>query len=231
MKLSSKLVQERLTELGEPRKARWLENYIKHDVRSRGVPMAKIRNLVRTIEKEYGVAGWKFTEQCTFLTDLMSQVYTEDKIFVVLYLQMFWNGQYHAEKLELIGRWFDAAWISDWNVCDWLCLKVLTPILHQKPELTIEVLKVWNRSKTIWKARASLVPFAQFKPIIRYKSIIEAFSINLIQRPDRFCKTAVGWVLREYSKFDSSFVTQFLEDYQVWTTSEVIRNATKYIRK
>ncbi|HHJ50839.1 MAG TPA: DNA alkylation repair protein, partial [Phaeodactylibacter sp.] len=48
---------------------------------------------------------------------------------------------------------------------------------------------------------------------------------------ERFCKTAVGWVLREYSKVDEEFVLKFLSDFERWTTKEVVRNATKYIKR
>lgn len=58
---------------------------------------------------------------------------------------------------------------------------------------------------------------------------IHQFSSTLIKRHERFSKTAVGWVLREYSKYDIEFVTGFLESHKNWTTGEVIRNATKYI--
>ena len=87
----------------------------------------------------------------------------------------------------------------------------------------------WNRSQNIWKARASLVPFAQCKNIKTHTEIIQQFSIELIKRQQRFCKTAVGWVLREYSKVDTNFVLNFLEQYSEWATKEVIKNATKYI--
>lgn len=231
MKVISKLIQDHLNEIGEPQKARWLEGYVKHDVHSKGVPLAKIRSSVREMEKEYALSEYDFSKQSILLNDLMSQIYTEDKMFVILYLQEFWNEKYHAEKLKLIESWLDAALITDWNVCDWLCLKVLTPILRQAPKLTIETLTAWNQADFLWKARASLVPFTQIKPITKYKTTIENFASKLIQRPERFCKTAVGWVLREYSKFDALFVTQFLASHHTWITPEVKRNATKYIDK
>jgi len=34
---------------------------------------------------------------------------------------------------------------------------------------------------------------------------------------------------QEYSKIDTNFVTDFLENHKDWTTKEVIKNATKYV--
>jgi 3-methyladenine DNA glycosylase AlkD len=60
--------------------------------------------------------------------------------------------------------------------------------------------------------------------------LIERSADILIRRPERFAKTAVGWVLREYSKTDEEFVLNFLSRHVKYTTSEVKRNALKYYR-
>jgi 3-methyladenine DNA glycosylase AlkD len=54
------------------------------------------------------------------------------------------------------------------------------------------------------------------------------FSTVLIKREERFCKTAVGWVLREISKSDKNYVEKFLEVHRQFITPEVIKNSTKY---
>lgn len=45
-----------------------------------------------------------------------------------------------------------------------------------------------------------------------------------------FCKTAVGWVMRQYSKVDRELVAGFLDKNKEWLTNEVIINATKYFK-
>jgi len=92
-------------------------------------------------------------------------------------------------------------------------------------------LKQWNRDPYLWKARASLVPFARAKYITTHSREIYQFSDTLIRRNERFAKTAVGWVLREYSKHDPEFVLDFLSKHVKHTTAEVKRNSLKYYRK
>ena len=92
-------------------------------------------------------------------------------------------------------------------------------------------LKQWNRDPYIWKARASLVAFARARYITQYSKEIAQFSDILIRRSERFAKTAVGWVLREYSKHDPEFVLDFLSKHVKYTTGEVKRNALKYYRQ
>lgn len=102
-------------------------------------------------------------------------------------------------------------------------------MVDRSPEQALPVLKEWNEDEYLWTARASLVPFAQCKSIVEHIDTIEAFSSVLIKREERFCKTSVGWVLREYSKYDKGFMHRFLEKYKDWVTPEVVKNAKKYM--
>jgi 3-methyladenine DNA glycosylase AlkD len=212
-------------------KSLWLQNYVKHEIKSFGVGIPEIREIIKQIENDQQLNNLPTNVQIEFLNDLMENKYTEPKLGAILYIQLFWKKTNGVELLRLSTNWFDKNWITDWNVCDWLCVRLLTPLLDKEPEITVSVLKEWNKSMNLWKARASLVPFAQSKNIEKYSKTILQFSEKLIKREERFCKTSVGWVLREYSKKDNKFVIDFLEQNKEWTTKEVIKNATKYIEQ
>jgi 3-methyladenine DNA glycosylase AlkD len=229
MKEISIYIRSKITSIGQPDKANWLENYVKHDIKSKGVGIPEIRDIVKEATKDYKLVEFDISEQIDLLNDLMSSEYTEDKLSAIIYIQLNWNNINEHVKITLISNWFDKELITDWNVCDWLCVRLLTPMIDNWTKDTLRELKKWNKSQYQWKARASLVPFAQCKSLDKHKILIEEFSIELIKRKERFCKTAVGWVLREYAKIDPSFVTRFLYEYENWTSKEVIKNATKYI--
>ena len=231
MKDISKNIQSKITSIENPKKAKWLENYIKHDIKSKGVGIPEIRNIVKEATNDYKLTEIETPVQIEFLNDLMTSEYTEDKLSAIIYIQLYWSRKNEHEKINLISDWFDKKLITDWNVCDWLCVRLLTPLIDDWTKESLKELKKWNKDQNQWKARASLVPFAQCKSLGKHKIIIEDFSIELIKRNERFCKTAVGWVLREYSKIDYDFVTRFLFENKHWTTKEVIKNATKYINK
>jgi 3-methyladenine DNA glycosylase AlkD len=225
----SENIQRKITSIANPDKAKWLENYVKHDIKSKGVGIPEIREIVKEVTKNYKLLEFDVSEQIYLLNDLMTSEYTEDKLSAIIFIQLNWNKINGHEKIELISDWFDKELITDWNVCDWLCVRLLTPMIDNWTKDTLIELTKWNKNHNQWKARASLVPFAQSSTLNKHKNLVEEFSIELIMRNERFCKTAVGWVLREYSKIDTKFVTNFLEKFSVWTTKEVIRNATKYI--
>jgi len=229
MKEISKNIQYKIALIGKPEKAKWLENYIKHDIKSKGVGIPNIRQIILEKNKEFRINQKSIAEQIELLNDLMSQQYTEDKLSAILYLQLFWKNKNERQTIDLISEWFNGDLITDWNVCDWLCVRILTPMVDSWTTQTIKELKKWNKNKNLWKARASLVPFAQCKTIDRHIDLIQEFSIELIKREERFCKTAVGWVLREYSIIDRDFVKEFISKNENLMTKEVIRNATKYL--
>lgn len=231
MKEISKNIQNKITSIGNSDKAKWLENYIKHGIKSKGVGIPEIRDIVKEATKDYKLLELDISKQVDLLSDLMTSEYTEDKLSAIIYIQLNWNRTNEPEKIALISDWFDKELITDWNVCDWLCVRLLTPMIDNWPKNTLRELKKWNKNHNQWKVRASIVPFAQCKSLDKHKNLVEEFSIELIKRDERFCKTAVGWVLREYSKIDSGFVTRFLDENKKWTTNEVIKNATKYINK
>lgn len=212
-------------------KALWLENYVKHGIKSFGVGIPEIREIIKQTERDTELNKSSIKIQIEFLNDLMKNDYTEPKLAAILFIQLYWKSKNAEAILDISSYWLDNQWITDWNVCDWLSVRLLTPALDKETEMAISVFGDWNKSPNLWKARASLVPFAQSKNIERHFETIQQFSAELIKREERFCKTAVGWVLREYSKIDNKFVKDFLEQNRDWTTKEVIKNATKYIRQ
>lgn len=227
----ARTIVEGLEARGDPEKARWLENYVKHAVRSFGVGIPAIRELVQELHGRTGWAAGSVQEQTPVLDDLMAHSHTEPKLAAILSVQLFWTPDRSGAILDTTSAWFDRGWIADWNVCDWLCVRLLTPVLDHDPERAVATFREWNGSPQQWKARASLVPFAQSHALADHTKAILEMAEVLIRREERFCKTAVGWVLREYSKVDPGAVSTFLERWTADTTPEVVRNATKYIRK
>jgi len=197
-----------------------------------GVGTPEIRKLFLDRDRESSFSNLSMNRQVALVNGLMRGNYAEEKLAAILYVQLFWLDRMKPVYLAgLVSDWFDDRYIYDWNTTDWLCVRILTPLVDSGEEEVIWKLKQWNRDPFLWKARASLVPFAQSNSITTHRKVIERFSDTLIRRNERFAKTAVGWVMREYSKHDEEFVLEFLSRHVKHTTSDVKRNALKYYRK
>jgi len=215
-----------------PEKAEWWNQYMKGEIPFLGVGIPEIRKVFVEKNKETSFSKLAMNQQVSIVNGLMRGNYAEEKLAAILYVQLYWMDWMKAGFLmNLVSEWFDDRHIHDWYTTDWLCVKILTPLVDSGDQEVIWKLKRWNQDSYIWKARASLVPFAQSKFITDHSRDIYRMSDILIRRNERFAKTAVGWVLREYSKHDLEFVLSFLNKHVKHTTSEVKRNALKYHRE
>lgn len=213
-------------------KAEWWNRYLKGEIPFLGVGIPEIRKLLLELNRAERLEEQAMNQQVGIVNGLMRSGLAEEKLAAILYIQLFWLGKKkNSFLLSLISDWFDERYIFDWNTTDWLCVKVLTPMIDSGDQELINHLRRWNRDPFLWKARASLVPFAGTVNITEYKAVIRRFSEILIRREERFAKTAVGWVMREFSKHDTEFVLSFLSKHVKHTTAEVKRNALKYYRQ
>jgi 3-methyladenine DNA glycosylase AlkD len=215
-----------------PKKADWWNVYMKGEIRFVGTSLPEIRKLLREKNSSEGLDHLPMNQQVSLVNGLMRSDLGEHKLAAILFVQLYWlETQKHSFLLSLISDWFTDRYIYDWNTTDLLSVKVLAPLVDSGDEQVIWTLKRWNQDSYLWKARASLVPFARSKNIAIHSKSIARFSDLLIRREERFAKTAVGWVLREYSKVDEDFVLEFLSKHVKYTTWELKRNALKYYRQ
>ncbi|MEN8228677.1 MAG: DNA alkylation repair protein [Bacteroidota bacterium] len=225
-------IVEELKQTGRSVKADWWNRYLKGTIPFIGAGIPEIRKILLERNRTEGLDQLPMNRQVGMVNRLIKGRFAEEKLAAILYIQLFWLGkQKNSFLLSLISDWFDERYIFDWNTTDWLCVKVLTPMVDSQDPQVIWILKQWNRNSYLWKARASLVPFAQARTIQDHAVEIQKFSDILIRREERFAKTAVGWVMREYSKHDEEFVLAFLSKHVKYTPSEVKRNALKYYRQ
>lgn len=213
-------------------KADWWNRYLKGTIPFIGAGIPEIRQILLERNSREGLDQMPMNRQVGLVHGLIKGRFAEEKLAAILYIQLFWLGkQKNSFLLSLISDWFDERYIYDWNSTDWLSVKVLTPMIDSRDPQVIWILKRWNRDPYLWKARASVVSFAQSKSLTDHSREVERFCDILIRRQERFAKTAVGWVLREYSKKDPEFVLSFLSKHVKYTTAEVKRNALKYYRQ
>lgn len=225
------IVFDEIKERATPDKAEWWNQYLKGEIPFLGVGTPDIREVFLNRDQESSFEKLAMNQQVSLVNGLMRGTYAEEKLAAILYVQMFWLDKMKGSFLmNLVSDWFDDRHIHDWNTCDWLCVRILTPLVDSGDPQVIWKLKQWNRDSYLWKARASVVPFARARYKSQYSKEIRQFSDILIRRNERFAKSAVGWVLREYSKHDMEFVLDFLSKHVKHTTSEVKRNALKYYR-
>jgi 3-methyladenine DNA glycosylase AlkD len=108
---------------------------------------------------------------------------------------------------------------------------VLGPLIQENGSACAHHIAEWRQAENLWQARAALVAFVNVAGSSEYYLAVEASCQVLIRRPERFAKTAVGWVLREVSNYDESFVQQVIAANIGHFSPESLKNATKYFNR
>lgn len=220
-----------LDALADPAVKAWWENYIKESAPFRGVKMASIRKCLRSWYHSFDIDRFTLDEQFDLALILIRAEYSEDKLAGILFLQeiLLPKDVVHCQKsLDVFAQLFIQKYIYDWNICDWFCVKVLGPLIQKEGMDCARMISQWHTGENLWQARASLVAFVKVADDRSYYQMIKKSIDVVIQRKERFAKTAVGWILREIYKHDSQFVRSVLDDHIDSFTIESLRNALKY---
>lgn len=210
----------------------WWEDYVKQGAPFIGVKMSVIRSVVIDWHLKTVDSVLDIDEQVELALELIREDYSEEKLAGILYLQeiLIPAGVIGCvRETDRFAELFDDGSIGDWNICDWFCVKVLGPLIRDQGLDCAQSISAWCDAESIWRARASVVPFVKVAGESTYYPLIEESCRALLSRDERFAGTAVGWVLRDISKHDPVFVQRFVEDNIASFPREVLRKATRYL--
>ena len=104
--------------------------------------------------------------------------------------------------------------VTCWEHSDDLS-KILAGVTEENPTWIIPALKSWNRSKSPWERRQSIVALMEYS---KKREKVQSFSLmislveNLLSDEDYYVQKAVGWTLREignvYPRETLTFIDQ-----------------------
>ncbi|MGI9647105.1 MAG: DNA alkylation repair protein [Acidimicrobiia bacterium] len=208
----------------------WWEAYLKGTISFRGVKMAGIRQAVNEWHSADG-DEWKSTRQRELAIALIEQELAEDKLAGILLIQEILLPAGAISWRTELPRWarlFDHGFISDWNTCDWFCIRVLGPLAAAEGEACARAIADWQRARNLWRRRAAGVAFVPSAPdgeanFHGFTEMVLDVCATTIRHPERFAQTGTGWVLRELSKANGVPVAGFVERHLELMSREAVR--------
>ena len=124
-----------------------------------------------------------------------------------------------------LKRWIGR--VDNWAHCDDLC-RLYSHLLEGDPERVTPALDRWNRSRKLWKRRASLVSRIHYSGknaiFLPPEAMLPAIE-NCLEDHRHYVQTAVGWVLREMSVRYPQETTRFVDNHVGRFGSEAFRRA------
>ncbi len=146
MRNISLIIRQELVRHHDAKKAKWLENYVKHDIKSLGIGIPQIRSIVQRVYNQNKLNELSLSKQKKLLNELIQREYAEEKLAAIIYVQLYLKDTDVKFQLSMISSWFDKRWVYDWNICDWLCVRLLSPLVDKYPKQTIRTMQNLERA-------------------------------------------------------------------------------------
>lgn len=204
----------------DPKNAISMSSYMKNKFHFFGIATPLRKKLYKHFlkeENENETIDWKFLQLCyqdehrefqylvTDYLDLMKKKLAYDDIKYInqfMKLKSWWDTTDHY--IQIIG----CIGLSDNRVND----------------LMLE----WSLDENIWIRRASILHQILRKDKTNTE-LLEKIILNNFGSDEFFINKAIGWILRDYSKTNPSWVSQFIKKYSNQMAPLSIKEASKYI--
>lgn len=225
-------LDRRLARHGDADKRAWWERYLKGEAAFHGVPIATVREVVAEWSDDHGLAIIDDNRFVDHLSAAMARPITENALAVYVLLQDHALHRLEPDRdLSTIAGWFDHGHITDWNSCDWLCVRVLGPLIDRHGATTARTIAAWRDAPGLWRRRAAVVAFVnlakrEHEPFPGCRALILETCASNVTDPQRFAQTGVGWVLRELSTADPAAVSTFIDAHFDTMSTEARRTAS-----
>ena len=160
---------------------------------------------------------WDFVENC------WNKEEREFQYVVVYYLkamQRFFKREDISRLKYLIVT---KSW---WDTVDLLAKVVGSLVI--RIEGYEQIMLEWSKDSNIWLKRVAILYQLSLKDKVD-KQILDKILVNNLGDNGFFINKAIGWALRDYSKFDPEWVREFIKKNRDNMANLSIREASKYI--
>ena len=116
---------------------------------------------------------------------------------------------------------------SWWDTVDYLAASLVGPYFKKFPERIVTFTNQWMESENMWLQRTCLLFQLKYKSATDTE-LLDKFIMPLSVSKEFFIRKAIGWILREYSKTNPDFVTEYVENHTLSGLSH--REALKWLK-
>jgi 3-methyladenine DNA glycosylase AlkD len=196
-----------------------MKAYMKDKFSFYGVPSPIRRQICKGIYAEHGLSE----DPVSLAKQLWTTPYREAH-YVAQELLLRSKKQWRVELIEDL-EWFLTT-NSWWDTIDFLASNVVGQYFKKWPEHQEEVILAWNKSPNMWLVRTSIIFQLKYKDELDTQLLTQCI-LPHADDTEFFIKKAIGWALRQYSKYNAAWVSTFLAHYTLQPLS--IREASKYL--
>ena len=160
---------------------------------------------------------WDFIENC------WNKEEREFQYVVVYYLKAMQKFLKREDISRLKYLIVTKSW---WDTVD-LLAKVVGSLVIRFEGLD-QIMLEWSKDSDIWLRRVAMLHQLSFKEKVD-EGLLEKILLANLGDNEFFINKAVGWALRDYSKFNPEWVTKFIEKNRENMANLSLREASKYL--
>lgn len=101
---------------------------------------------------------------------------------------------------------------SWWDTVDGIASNLVGSIIRKDPVLGKSYTDRWIDSDNLWLRRSALIYQLKYKDQVN-ESLLYSYIENVMDQKEFFIQKAIGWSLRQYSKFNRDSVADFIDSH------------------
>ena len=160
---------------------------------------------------------WDFVENC------WNKEEREFQYVVVYYLKAMQKFLKREDISRLKYLIVTKSW---WDTVDLLAKVVGSLVI--RIEGYDQIMIEWSKDSNIWLKRVAILYQLSLKEKVD-KQVLEKILVNNLGDSEFFINKAIGWALRDYSKYNPEWVREFIKKNKENMANLSIREASKYI--
>lgn len=162
---------------------------------------------------------WNFVENC------WNKEEREFQYVVVYYLKAMQKFLKREDISRLKYLIVTKSW---WDTVDLLAKVVGSLVI--RIEGYDQIMIEWSKDSNIWLKRVAILYQLSLKEKVD-EIILDKILVNNLGDSEFFINKAIGWALRDYSKFNPEWVREFIEKNKNGIANLSLREASKYLDK
>ena len=163
------------------------------------------------------IIDWDFVESC------WNKEEREFQYVVVYYLKAMQKFLKREDISRLKYLIVTKSW---WDTVDLLAKVVGSLII--RIEGYDQIMLEWSKDSNIWLRRVAILYQLSLKDKVD-KQVLDEILVNNLGDSEFFINKAIGWALRDYSKYNPEWVREFIKKNKENMDNLSIREASKYI--
>ena len=163
------------------------------------------------------IIDWDFVESC------WNKEEREFQYVVVYYLKAMQKFLKREDISRLKYLIVTKSW---WDTVD-LLAKVVGSLIIRIEEYD-QIMLEWSKDSNIWLRRVAILYQLSLKDKVD-KQVLDEILVNNLGDSEFFINKAIGWALRDYSKYNPEWVREFIKKNKENMANLSIREASKYI--